>query len=88
MNEECGILRFCKRVLYKLSGQKIISTLVASMLIFLFVWARHRWAAHLTDEIVKVAIEAVKVLCLALLGANTALSVTDILKGKAPNGGA
>lgn len=85
-NEQCGILGFLRRVLYKLSGQKIISSLVSSLLIFLIIWAKHKWSTQVSDDVAKAAIEAIKILCLGLLGANTALSAFDILKGKPPNG--
>jgi predicted transporter len=82
LSEECGVNSFLRRILFKLSGQKIISVIVSSLLIFLIVWARHKWAGHLSDDVAKAAIEAIKLICLGLLGGNVALGMTDIIKGK------
>lgn len=71
-------------MLWKLSGQKIISATVSSLLVFLVVWARNRWAGLVTDAVALAAIDAIKLICLGLLGGNVALGITDIVKTGKP----
>lgn len=88
MSEECGINGFLRRVLWKLSGQKIISVIVSALLIFWIVWAKQRWAGLVSDDVALAAIRAIRVICLGLLGGNVVLGVADIVKtGKPYNNG-
>jgi hypothetical protein len=79
--EECGIIGFIRRLLFKMSGQKIVCAGVSALLIYFTVWARHEWSAEITDALAFHVITAIKAICLALFGSNVALSGLDIIKG-------
>jgi len=80
MKEECGFIGFSRRVLYKLSGQKIISFLVSAGMIYLVVWGGHRWAGQVSDAVLLKAIDSIKTICLGLLGVKGAQNIVGMLK--------
>jgi hypothetical protein len=67
-----------------MSGQKIITFLVASLSIIGFIFVRK--AVNVSDEVLLKGIEAIKILALALMGAKTVQNVTGILKNGNSNG--
>jgi len=81
MKEECGLPGFFRRVLYKLSGQKIISVLVSCGMIYLVVWAGHRWAGQVTEPVLLEAIKAIKIICVGLLAVKGGQNIVGMLKG-------
>jgi hypothetical protein len=87
VNEQCGFIGFIRRVLYKLSGQKIISFLVSALMVFLIVWAKHRWSAQLTDAVALKAISSIETICIALLGVKGAQNIVGMIKGINTGGG-
>lgn len=81
MKEECGFVGFLRRILYKLSGQKIISFMVAAGMIYLIVWAGHKWADRVTEAVLLKAIDSIKIICIALLATKAGQNIVGMIKG-------
>jgi hypothetical protein len=81
MKEACGIKGFIERVLYKISGQKIISFFAGAGMIYLVVWAAHRWTGQISDAVLIKAIEAIKTTCIVILGTKAAQNIVGTIKG-------
>lgn len=81
MREECGFIGFFRRALYKLSGQKIISFMVSSGMIYLVVWAGHKWAGQVTEPVLLEAIKSIKTICIALLAIKGGQNIVGMFRG-------
>jgi len=81
---ECDFKGFARRILYKMSGQKIITFLVASVTIIGFVFVRK--SVDISDEIVLKGIDTIKVLALTLMGVKGVQNIVGIVKNGDSNG--
>lgn len=81
---ECGFKGFGRRILYKMSGQKILTFLVASLAITGFVFVRK--AVDVSDEVIVKGIEAIKVLALTLMGVKGVQNIVGIVRNGNSNG--
>lgn len=86
--EEAGVKRFFRRVLYKLSGQKVIGFFLSASSILGIVAVSHFWK-DLPNEIALKAIEAIKTLAITLFSVkgiqNIAGMTTNYLNGRKKN---
>lgn len=80
MVEECGIPGFFRRLLYKLSGAKIISVLVSSLLIIALYHLKHHYT-NVSDPVTLACIAAVRDICIGLLVAKTGQNIVGMIKG-------
>lgn len=78
MAEQCNFRQFFKRVLYKVSGLKILSFFVSVVAIFGIVLL-HKWLV-ITDTIALKALEVIKVLGLVLIGGKAIQNVAGFFR--------
>jgi len=89
-SEQTGIGGFFKRILYKLSGQKVIAFLVSSVSILIVIVMAQFWK-NPSEAVYLKAIDAVQYIAVTLLGIkgiqNGVHAVTDYLTKKNGKGG-
>ncbi len=80
MPEECDFKGFLKRVLYKVSGLKIIGFVISTVAVFAVLFVCHVWKGF-SETLATRAISAIETLALGLIGAKLIQNVVGIVKG-------
>jgi len=81
---ECGLKGFGRRILYKISSQKILSFFCASLVIVVLAYMYH--PEKMTETLISEAMTHVKVLAIALMTVKGIQNIVGIVKNGNSNG--